>query len=122
MDVNKSTLVLGATPNPSRYAYLAVQRLLAKKHAVYAFGIKTGSIDGVNIQQEWPSEDRFDTVTLYVGAKHQGQYYDSILSLKPKRVIFNPGTENPTFQTKLEQAGIETLEACTLVMLGAGTY
>ena len=89
---------------------------------VAAIGLKKGEIDGVKIQTGFPKIKNVDTVTLYVGEKNQPYYYDYILSLKPERVIFNPGAENPEFEKKVREAGIEALEACTLTMLTVGTY
>ncbi len=116
------TLVLGASPNPQRYAYMAVKRLLANGFEVVAVGKRNGEIGGVPIQTGFPELEGIDTVTLYVGARYQPDLYDYISGLRPRRVIFNPGTENPAFQQRLEQEGIQTEYACTLVMLSAGTY
>lgn len=119
--MKKKTLVVGASPNPARYGYIAVSRLRQYGHPVYAFGIRKGTIVDVSITDQWPKEV-FDTVTLYLNPQVQKEYYDRILSLKPKRVIFNPGTENPEFYGKLESAGIEVEVACTLVMLSLENY
>lgn len=119
--MKKKTLVVGASPNPDRYGYKAVVRLQQKGHPVYAFGIRKGMIGDVEITDQWPNE-AFDSVTLYINPTVQKAYYESIISLKPKRVIFNPGTENPEFWQLLEAAHIEVEVACTLVMLGVGTY
>lgn len=112
----KKTLVIGASPNPSRYAYLATQMLQEYGHEVIPFGLKKGQIGDLEIVTERPNE-AFDTVTLYLGPQNQEPVYDYILGLKPKRVIFNPGTENPAFEARLEAAGIQALQACTLVLL-----
>lgn len=119
--MKKSTLVVGASPNPDRYGFKAVVRLRQNGHPVYAFGIRKGTIGDVEITDQWPSE-AFDTVTLYLNPTVQKAYYERIISLKPKRVIFNPGTENPEFWQLLEEADVEVEVACTLVMLGVGTY
>lgn len=119
--MQKHTLVIGATPNPDRYAFKAFEMLTKYGHTVVAYGIKKGAIGDVEIVNEFPTED-FDTVTLYVGPQNQAGFYQYILNLKPKRVIFNPGTENAAFEAQLQQAGIEALEACTLVMLSTGQY
>lgn len=116
------TLVLGASPNPERYSYLATNLLNEKKISVYPFGIKKGFIGAIPIQNEWPSKGTIDTVTLYVGPKAQIDYYDAVLVLAPRRIIFNPGTENPELVELAKQKGIETLEACTLVLLKTGQY
>lgn len=118
----KKTLVLGATTNPERYAYLAATRLLGHGHEVALVGIKTGKIGDQEIQHGHPAIADVDTVTLYLGPERQHEYYDYILSLKPKRIIFNPGTENPELVQLAEKQGIETVEGCTLVMLSIGVY
>ena len=118
----KKTLVLGATENPSRYAYMAMRKLSAHGHPVVAIGKKTGKVADVEIQKgEQPASD-IDTVTLYLNPMHQKNYYDYIVSLRPRRIIFNPGTENDELAVLAEQNGIKTLEACTLVMLSTGQY
>lgn len=89
---------------------------------VVAIGLKPGEVDGVKIQTGFPKIEAIDTITLYLNPQRQKQYYEYILSLKPRRVVFNPGTENPEFEKKLKDAGIETVEACTLVMLSTGSY
>lgn len=118
----KKTLVLGATDNPARYAYLAVEKLLRYKHEVVPVGQREAEVLGLKIQTGQPLVESIDTVTLYINPKNQIPYYDYILSLKPKRIIFNPGTENQEFEKMAEEKGIEALEACTLVMLSAGQY
>jgi predicted CoA-binding protein len=116
------TLVIGASTNPEKYAFRAVNQLLLKGEEVLAIGIKEGEAGGVKIQTGTPELKNIDTVTLYVGPAHQPGYYDYILSLKPRRVIFNPGTENPEFEARIEKAGIEVVVGCTLVMLSVGNY
>lgn len=120
--MTKNTLVLGASVNPERYSNVAIRRLIKYKHNVKAFGLKKGEVDTVNIDTELLNYDAIDTVTLYLNPKRQQVYYDYILSLKPKRVIFNPGTENPKFYKLLEENGIDYEEACTLVLLAIGEY
>ena len=122
MSTSKRTLVLGASENPERYSYMAVQRLRARGHEVIAVGKKAGSIGDVTIQTEMPSSDAIDTITLYLQAAHQSAYYPQIFALQPKRIIFNPGTENPELLELAEAQGIKCLEACTLVMLAAAQY
>jgi predicted CoA-binding protein len=119
----KKTLVIGASDNPARYAYQAISRLLSKGHPVIALGRKEVKVLGVNVKTA-PDESfqDVDTVTLYVSERYQTEYYDLILELNPKRVIFNPGTENPELKQMLESNGIQTDYACTLVMLGVGNY
>ncbi|WP_337043142.1 CoA-binding protein [Emticicia sp. 17c] len=118
----KKTLVIGASTDPSRYAFLAANRLLNHGHEIELIGRDQGKIGGNEIQTTKPVLKDIDTVTLYISPKHQPEYYDYIVGLQPKRVIFNPGTENPEFETMLEQNQIEPLEACTLVMLSTGQY
>lgn len=118
----KKTLVLGASDNPSRYSYLAVERLRDKGHPVVAVGKKEGKIGDISILTGQPIENDIDTVTLYLNPSLQVASYDYILRLNPRRVIFNPGTENPEFEEILASRGIEPVEACTLVMLAAGNY
>lgn len=122
MTSDKTTLVLGASDNPSRYSFLALQRLLKAGHSVRAIGRKPVRIENVQVetsQQPWKD---IHTVTLYLSPPHQIEYYDYIVGLKPKRVIFNPGTENAELQDRLQQAGIPFMEACTLVMLSTHQY
>ncbi len=119
---SKKTIVLGASPNPDRYAYLAVQRLTKHGHEAIPVGIRNGSIDGITIQQPPFQSDNVDTVTLYLNPERQIQYYNYIFNLHPKRIIFNPGTENPELEALANEKGIETVEGCTLVMLGNGLY
>lgn len=118
----KKTVVLGATPNSARYAYLATMRLVQYGHDVVPLGIREGNIAGIEIQKGMPPLEGVDTVTLYLNAGRQREYYDYILSLKPKRIIFNPGAENPELKKLADEKGIETVEGCTLVMLSIGVY
>lgn len=118
----KKTLVIGASTNPSRYSYKAIKMLLQYNHPVVAFGIRNEWIGDIEIQTNYPMLEGVDTVTLYLGADRQNLYYDYVVGLKPKRVIFNPGTENFKFQEILKQNGIEVVEHCTLIMLGYGEY
>ena len=116
------TLVLGASPNPERYSYLATKLLNEKGFEVYPFGIKKGQIENLQILNEWPENGSIDTVTLYFGPAAQVEYFDAIIKLAPKRIIFNPGTENPDLQTLANSNGIKTQLACTLVLLKTGQY
>lgn len=118
----KKTLVLGASSNPSRYSYLAVNRLAAHNHPVVAIGKRKGKAGNVEIETEQKPETDIDTVTLYLNPTNQKPYYDYILSLKPHRIIFNPGTENEELEKLAEENGIEAMEACTLVLLSTGQY
>ncbi len=122
--MSKKTAILGATPNPSRYAYLAAERLNAKQHEIVPIGIKKGHVFGNEILnlRDKPEVSDIDTVTMYIGPQNQGEWEDYILSLNPKRIIFNPGSENPDLAKKATDIGVEVLYACTLVMLGNGHY
>ena len=120
--MNKKTLVLGASLKSNRYSNYAIQRLLANKYEVVAFGLKKGSIDGVEIDTELLPYKNIDTVTLYINAKRQSDYYNYVVSLSPKRVIFNPGTENPKFYNILKENNIAFEAACTLVLLSTNQY
>jgi predicted CoA-binding protein len=122
MATEKKTLVLGASANPSRYSYLAMNRLKAHKHPVVAVGRRETEVSGIPISKAPVLEEGVDTVTLYLNPTHQEEYYDYILNLKPKRIIFNPGTENPELIQKAKEQGIEPVVACTLVMLATGQY
>lgn len=122
MAKEKKTLVLGASQNPARYSYLAMNRLKAHKHPVVAVGRKEAEVAGIPISKTPVQEEGIDTVTLYLNPTHQKEYYDYILDLHPKRIIFNPGTENPELAKLAEDKGIEPVEACTLVMLATGQY
>jgi predicted CoA-binding protein len=122
MPQNKKTLVLGATPKPERYAHKATEMLLNQKHSVIPFGIKKGAIGEVAILNEWPSDNDIDTVTLYINPTRQKDFYDKILALKPKRLIFNPGTENPELERLAVAQNIIAQEACTLVLLRTNQY
>lgn len=119
---NKKTLVLGASPNPSRYANLAANRLVRNGHSIVNVGIKTGEVAGVPIEKPETIHTDIDTITLYVGPQHQEDLYDYILKTHPKRIIFNPGTENSELRRMANEEGIETEYACTLVLLSIGQY
>ena len=118
----KKTVVLGASDNPGRYSYLAVEKLQKHNHPVVAIGKQAGKVGGIDITTQQDALDGIDTVTLYLNPKNQQQYYDYILSLKPKRIIFNPGAENDELAEMAESKGIQPLEACTLVLLSTGQY
>ncbi len=118
----KNTLVLGASPNPSRASFVTVSRMINKGYSVVAFGAREGIIGNVEIETQYPVKLKFHTITLYLNPKNQKQYYAAILDSRPKRIIFNPGTENPELAMKARKLGIETLNACTLVMLSLDSY
>lgn len=119
---SKKTLVIGASENPARYSFLAINKLLSHDHEVVAIGKKNGQVRNVPIQTGTPPLSNIDTVTLYLNPANQQAYYDYILSLNPERIIFNPGTENPALEEMAEAKGIKTMEACTLVMLSTHQY
>lgn len=118
----KKTVILGASPKPERYAAKALRRLQDHGHQVVAVGARAAELDGVPIQAGPVETDEVDTVTLYLNPSRQKPYYDYIMQLSPKRLIFNPGTENPELKKLAEEAGIETIEACTLVLLNTEQY
>jgi predicted CoA-binding protein len=122
MNEKKKTLVLGASGNPSRYSYLAIQRLRNHGHPVVAVGRAHTFVADVAVETEKKEWDNIDTVTLYLNSLHQKEYYDYILSLKPKRIIFNPGAENEELKKLAGEHHIQTLEACTLVLLSTNQY
>jgi predicted CoA-binding protein len=122
MSDSKKTLVIGASENPERYSYLAVQKLKKHGYSVIALGKKLGKIGDTSIITEFPIEQHVDTVTLYINPDLQKQYVNDILLLHPKRLIFNPGTENEALYAMAKANGIEPLEACTLVLLNTGQY
>lgn len=116
------TLVLGASTNPSRYAHMVTERLIAKGNEVVLLGNKKGKVFGHKILNETENIHNIDTVTMYLGLKNQEQYEAFLQKLKPRRVIFNPGAENPALMKKLNESGVDAFEACTLVMLGSSQY
>jgi predicted CoA-binding protein len=119
---SKKTMVLGASANPARYSYLAIKKLTAHQHPVVAIGKKNGKVGEVNIGTDHLPVSDVDTITLYLNPVNQQQYYDYILNLKPKRIIFNPGTENEYLIKRVKENDIETVVGCTLVMLSIGNY
>jgi predicted CoA-binding protein len=118
----KKTLIIGASPDPSRYANKAANMLKRFHHDIVNVGIKRGEVAGVEIEKPGEIHSDIDTITLYIGPPLQAQYHDYILATKPKRVIFNPGTENYELEKLLDQHNIEPVEACTLVLLSTGQY
>ncbi len=120
--MNKKTVIIGASTNTERYSYLAIHQLRNHQHEVIAIGKSKGLVSDVSIINESPLVKDVDTVTLYINPSIQKDYYQYILSLHPKRIIFNPGTENEEFFELAKEKGIEPLEACTLVLLSTGQY
>ncbi|MBN2628050.1 MAG: CoA-binding protein [Spirochaetales bacterium] len=120
--MEKKTLVIGASEKPERYAYKAITALRSHGHPVKALSLKPGKVEDVEFITEQLPLEGIDTVTLYVGPQNQASYYDYVISLKPKRVLFNPGTENAEFQGMLREEGIDAVEACTLVLLSTSQF
>ena len=120
--MEKKTLVIGASANPSRYSYLAVQRLRKNNHPVVAIGKNNTIVGDVKVENQKLPFTGIDTVTLYINPSHQPEYYKYILSLKPKRIIFNPGAENNELADLANENNIQPVEACTLVMLATGQF
>ncbi len=120
--MNKPTLVIGASSNEERYSNKAIAKLKQYKHTVFALGLKQEIIHDIPCTNQQVLIENIHTITLYINAKLQQQYYAYIVSLQPKRIIFNPGTENEDLITIAEQHNIEAIEACTLVMLSTDQY
>ena len=119
---SKKTLVIGVSTNPEQYSNLAVNRLLDANHPVVGIGREHFDIRGTHIQTEMIHMDDIHTITLYLNPLRQQTYYNYILALHPKRIVFNPGAENEPFRKQAESLGIEAINACTLVMLATGLY
>ncbi|SMO62419.1 CoA-binding protein [Solitalea koreensis] len=122
MSEKKKTLVLGASINPERYSYKAIHRLVQHGHPVVAIGMSSGEVAGIHIEQVNHIYKDIDTITLYVGPLNQPFFYNYIIDTKPKRIIFNPGTENQELLKLAVENGIETELACTLVLLSVNNY
>lgn len=118
----ENTLIIGASENPARYSYMAAIKLMQHGHQVILFGKKMGLVNDVEIKDTWNPYWKVDTVTLYINPTNQLSLYQKIIDLKPRRVIFNPGTENPEFIKLLEKEGVECEIACTLVLLSSDQY
>jgi uncharacterized protein len=118
----KTTLVIGASTKPWRYSYKAIIALRHHKHNVVAIGLREGKVEDVVISRELQEGKNIDTVTMYIGAARQKPYYDFLVSMNPRRVIFNPGAENRELSDMLSKNGIEVIEECTLIMLATGQY
>ncbi|HNF71642.1 MAG TPA: CoA-binding protein, partial [Chitinophagaceae bacterium] len=118
--MKKYTLVMGASDHPERYSYQAILKLRKYGHPVAGIGRRNGITGDVSFGTEKEPFQGIDTVTLYLNPLHQQPYYEYLLALRPKRIIFNPGTENPEFEEMAQKQGIQTIEACTLVKLGTG--
>jgi predicted CoA-binding protein len=118
----KKTLVLGASSNPEQYSHMAVKKLIAAGHPVEAIGKSPINIDGIQVETDKLAFENIHTVTLYLNPQRQEEYESYIISLHPSRIIFNPGAENEPFKALAEKEGIETINACTLVLLSTGAY
>lgn len=118
----KKTLIIGASENPERYAYKAAHALTTHGHEIVNLGIKEGIVAGKKIYTDRPEFTDIDTITMYIGAKNQADWYEYILKTSPKRIIFNPNTENPELAELAKKRGIQTENACTLVLLSVGNY
>ncbi len=116
------TLIIGASNNPDRYSYKAAHKLTENGFEIIPYGVKSGEVAGVKILNDWDPSWDVDTVTMYINSTIQKEYYDRIIALKPRRVIFNPGTENPEFYPILKKHNIMYEEACTLVLLSMKAY
>lgn len=120
--MNKPTVVIGASAKEDKYSNRAVRMLKKNDHTVYALGFENKIIEDIPIQTDWKNYENIDTVSLYLNPTRQKAYYDYILQLKPKRIIFNPGTENPELEKLAIEQQIQPLEACTLVLLTTGQF
>ncbi|WP_194777731.1 CoA-binding protein [Pararhodonellum marinum] len=120
----KKTVIMGATTNPGRYAYMAAKMFSEKGYDFVPVGIKQGKLFGKEILdlKEKPQIKEVDTITLYIGPENQVEWEEYILSLEPRRIIFNPGTHNPSLMAKARKKNIEVLPACNLVMLSTGQF
>jgi predicted CoA-binding protein len=116
------TLVLGASPNPLRFSNKMVKTLVRHNYEVVAIGLREGEISGIKILTGKPALNDIHTITLYIGPKGQLSVCDYILSLNPKRIIFNPGTENPEFMKLARDQGIEVVYGCSLEMMSSAKY
>ena len=122
METANKTLVMGASTKPERYSNKAIKSLRNHGHETIGVGLREGQVGDVNIVKGGEIFDDIHTITIYVGADRLKESEDYILQLKPERIIFNPGAENPSFAKRAKEAGIEIVHACTLVMLATGQY
>jgi len=119
---NESILILGASTNPNRSSFMATKFLNNRGFTLQAVAGKTGMIDDLEITNNLQNQGPVHTVTIFLNAQRQKDYYDFIISLKPKRIIFNPGTENPELETLAKNHQIQTLSGCTIAMITAGLF
>ena len=120
--MQKKTLVLGGSLKPERFSNMAIRRLTQYGHPVVSIGLRSGQVNGIEIETGFPDYKGIHTVTVYLGAENQTPYLEYVPRLKPKRVIFNPGTENEMFANLCRKQDIEVVEHCTLVMLDSGEF
>jgi len=120
--MKKKTMVIGGSIKPERYSNKAIRKLLSYGHPVESIGLREATVDSVNIVTGTPVTNDIHTVTMYIGASKQTDYYDYILKLAPSRIIFNPGTENHEFELIAKKSGIEVVNNCTLIMLDYGLF
>jgi predicted CoA-binding protein len=119
---DKVTVVVGASPNPNRYSYSAVRKLKEKGHTPIPVGRRAGKVLDLNIHTDYPVIKNVDTLTLYLSASNQRELYDYFFALAPRRIIFNPGAENPELKQMAKERGITAINACSLVLLATGEY
>lgn len=122
MEIKKLTVVLGASDNEERYSNKAIKMLHYYSYPIMAIGNKATFVNDIEVITSTPFIENVHTITLYLSPKNQEIYYDYIISLKPKRIIFNPGTENIYLMNLAQKNGIQTIEACTLVLLSTYQY
>lgn len=120
--VAKSTLILGASLNELRYSNKAIKELLSNKIKVFAVAKNIGETHGVKILNNFPKGVKIDTISIYLNIKFQDQYVEPIIDISPRRVIFNPGTENPKVFKYFSSKGVECENSCTLVLLSTNQY
>jgi len=120
--MKKRTLVLGASTNPNRYSNIAIRRLIDKEIEVVALGKRKGKVFNVIVDDEKKDYKNIDTVTIYLNPSNQVAYYKYIISLNPRRVIFNQGAESVEFIELLRVSNINVEIACTLVLLSTNQY
>ena len=116
------TLVIGASEKKERYSNKAIRKLLQYGHEVVPLAVRTGEVKGLHFETGFPKLNDIHTITLYIGPQHQKPYYDYIIGLQPKRIIFNPGTENHELMDIASRKGIENISECTLVLLDTGLF
>lgn len=122
MEQNHLTVIFGASLNPKRYSNIVIHHLRAKKYSCIGLGLRPGKVLDVEIHSFGTSIKDVHTITMYMNAKRQADYIEEILELSPKRIIFNPGAENPILYKMAVEKGIEVENACSLVLLSRGMY